>query len=105
MGRAYLDLRSLGAEVLAVGSGRPDQARDYQRRLALPFSVLADPDGSSYDRFTIGRWALGLLRQSAIFVIDREGRIVYDRVVDNPRTALELEEVKAALITGSHSPV
>ena len=97
MGRAYSDLRALGAEVIAIGTGQPRQARDYQRRLDLPYPILADPDGSSYGRFQLGRWALGLLRQSAIFVIDRQGRIVYGRVVNNPRTALDLNAVRAAL--------
>lgn len=97
MGRANSDLRALGAEVIAIGTGLPRQARDYQRRFDLPYPVLADPDGGSYERFRIGRWALGLLRQSAIFVIDRQGRIVYTHVVNNPRAVLLLEEVKAAL--------
>lgn len=70
---------------------------DYQRRLDLPYPVLADPDGGAYERFQVGRWALGLLRQSAVFVIDRQGRVVYGRVVNNPGTALDLDAVRAAL--------
>ena len=97
MGRAYSDLRALGAEVIAIGTGQPGQAREYQRRLDLPYPVLADPEGSSYQRFQVGRWALGILRQSAIFVIDRQGRIVYRHVVNNPRTAMDLDGVRAAL--------
>jgi thioredoxin-dependent peroxiredoxin len=97
LGRAYSDLRALGAEVIAIGTGQPRQASEYQRRLDLPYPVLADPDGSSHKRFQVGRWALGFLRQSAIFVIDRQGRIVYARVVNNPGTALDLDAVRAAL--------
>lgn len=97
MGRAYSDLQALGAEVVAIGTGRPQQARHYQRQLHLPYPVLADPDGASYERFQVGRWALGLLRQTAVFVINRQGRIVYGRAVNNPRGALELDEVKRAL--------
>jgi peroxiredoxin len=96
LGRAYSDLRALDAEVIAIGTGRPRQARNYQRRLDLPYPVLADPDGGSYSRFKVGRWALGLLRQSAIFVIDRQGRIAYAQVVNNPGAVLRLDEVKAA---------
>jgi len=97
LGRAYSDLQALGAEVIAIGIGRPRQAGEYRRRLALPYPVLADADGAGYARFQIGHWALGILRQSAVFVIDRQGRIVYGRVVGNPRTALDLAAVRAAL--------
>jgi sensor domain CHASE-containing protein len=45
----------------------------------------------------VGRWALGLLRQSAVFVIDRQGLIVYAQVVNNPKAVLKLEKVKGAL--------
>lgn len=97
MGGAYPDLRALGAEVIAIGTGRPDQASRYQRRFDLPYPVLADPAGAGYKSFNVGRWALGLLRQSAVFVIDRQGRLIYSRVVNSPGAALKLDEVKAAL--------
>lgn len=93
-------MQALGAGVVAVGTGTPRQAKDYQRRLDLPYPILADPTGHGYERFNIGRWALGMLRQSAVFVIDAEGRVVYGRMVNNPRGALDLDEVKAALRQG-----
>lgn len=97
MGRAHSDLQALGAEVIVVGTGRPQQARAYKRRLNLPNPVLADPDGNAYERFEIGRWAFGILRQSAIFVLDLQGRIVYGRVVNNPGSVLDLNDVRAGL--------
>jgi thioredoxin-dependent peroxiredoxin len=97
LGRAYSDLQALGAEVIAIGTGQPLQAMDYQRQLDLPYPVLADPDGGAYERFQVGRWALGLLRQSAVFVIDLQGRIVYAQVVNNPKAVLKLEKVREAL--------
>lgn len=97
MGEAYQSFQALGAEVIAIGTGQARQARNYQRRLDLPYPVLADPDGRSYALFNVGRWALRLLRQTAVFVVDREGRIVYRHVVNNPGAALRLDEVKAAL--------
>jgi peroxiredoxin len=103
LGRAYADLQALGAEVIVIGSGQVRQARDYQHRLDLPFPVLADQDGRIPDRFQVGRWALGLVRHSAVFVIDPQGCVAYAHVVKNPQAALRLDAVRAALHPGATS--
>ena len=44
IGKLYPRLCELGAEVLLVAPTRPEQARLYMGRFAVPYPYLCDPD-------------------------------------------------------------
>ena len=41
-------IRALGAELVVVGNGRPDQAKDFKKREKLTFPLFVDPDLEAY---------------------------------------------------------
>lgn len=77
-------MQQAGAQVFVIIPGNSERAKRYRDIVGLPFPVLADIKGAVYRQYSVGRWMLGLLRQSAVVVIDSAGNIVHSRVVDNP---------------------
>ena len=49
----YADYLALGAEVVIVGQGMPDQAADYATRLGLPCPVLCDPTRRVFEAYDL----------------------------------------------------
>ncbi len=41
-------IRALGAELIVVGNGRPDQAATFKDELGLTIPLLVDPTGAAY---------------------------------------------------------
>lgn len=80
---------------MVIIPGSPERAKRYREAVKLPFPVLADPGGAVYRQFSVGRWMLKLLRQSAVVIIDPGGNIVYRQVVDNPSGMPPLDDVLA----------
>lgn len=95
MGRLYPELHQAGAETLVIIPGDPERAKRYRQIAQLPFPVLADAGGAIYREFAVGRWMLGILRQSAVVVIDTAGNIVHSQVVDHPGGMAPMDEVLA----------
>jgi len=93
LGRLYPELQQAGAEVFVVIPGKPERAKRYREIVGLPFAVLADPGGAVYREYAVGRWMLGLLRQSAVVVIDTAGNIVHRQVVDSPGGMEPMDDV------------
>ncbi len=51
-----------GLQIVLIGMGTPEQARQFQRSLALPFTILSDPGKQSYRAFGLTR-RLNLARE------------------------------------------
>lgn len=49
----YAAYRALGAQVLVVGQGGPEQAADYAARYQLPCPVLCDPTRQVYEAYDL----------------------------------------------------
>ncbi|MCU1460482.1 MAG: hypothetical protein JWO37_557 [Acidimicrobiales bacterium] len=47
MRRSYDDIRSRGAELVAIGTGNLDYARNFMAEEDIPFPVLVDDDGAA----------------------------------------------------------
>jgi peroxiredoxin len=56
----YEEIRDLGAEVVAIGTGTSDHVRDFVDREEIPYPVLSDDDGRAARAATIER--VGVLR-------------------------------------------
>jgi peroxiredoxin len=51
-----------GLQIVLIGLGTPEKAREFRRELDLPFTVLCDPAKESYRAFGLTR-RLNLLRE------------------------------------------
>ncbi len=117
------EIHRLGAELVVVGNGRPEQARDFVEERGLTFPVLTDPELVAYRaarlRRGIGstfgmkglRTGLQALRhgnvqgrtqgdpwqQGGVFVITPESRVAFAHVSEQAGDHPELTAVLAAL--------
>jgi peroxiredoxin len=64
---AYDEIRDLGGEVVAIGTGSPAQARDFVEREQIPYPVLADDDGRAARSAMIERVGMFRLFDPASF--------------------------------------
>ena len=49
------EIKGLGAEVVAIGMGRPDMAADFAEKSDIPFLLLVDHDRQTYRALEIKR--------------------------------------------------
>lgn len=61
-----------GAQVVGVSQDSVESHQRFASKHALPFVLLADPDGVVHERYGIKR-SLGVLPGRVTFVIDRDG--------------------------------
>jgi hypothetical protein len=77
MARDYGDFTRRGATIAAVSVDSPGRNAAMAEKLALPFPVLADPDGEgAIKRFAVWDAAGGIAR-TAIVALGPDGREVY----------------------------
>lgn len=117
------EIRELGAELVVVGNGRPEQARQFKEERQLDFPVLVDPELIAYRAAELRRGAstfgLGSLRgglralrkghlqgrtqgdpwqQGGVFVVTPAGRVAFSYVSeeagDHPETSAVLEALR-----------
>jgi peroxiredoxin len=92
--------RALDAEVYAISVDSPFVTAKFQAEHDLPFPVLSDFNreiavrfGVLYEEF----YGLRGVAKRAVFVIDRDGRIVYDWVSDDADLVPDHEAILAAV--------
>jgi len=62
------DIRARGAELVVVGNGRAEQARQFSEEQSLPFALYTDPTRESYERAGLRR---GLASSFGVGVVRR----------------------------------
>jgi peroxiredoxin len=79
------DIRARGAELVVIGNGRVEQARQFAEEQALPFALYTDPTRESYGRAGLRRGVLssvglGVVRRGVAALRDgyRQGPIQGD---------------------------
>lgn len=70
-------LRALGADVVGISTDSPAAIREFGRKHQLPFTLLADPDGKTAERYG-ALLNLGIMKfaKRHSFLIDPTGRIM-----------------------------
>ncbi|MFV0416956.1 MAG: peroxiredoxin [Chthoniobacterales bacterium] len=86
------NLGDLGIRVIGVSRDTPAAQKAFAEKYKLPFTLLADEDGSVSEAFGIGS-LLGYSKRSSFLI--RNGEVVW--VQPKAQTAGHAEEVKAAL--------
>lgn len=97
MAAAHDEIKALGAEVVVIGTGTAEQARQYARRLRLPYPVAADTGRAVYTRYGLKKVLLSLIQRSGVFLVDGKGIIRYAHVATNPAASLDLAQLLGAL--------
>ena len=70
-------LRALGAEVVGISTDEVAAIREFGRKHELPFTLLADPDGKTAEKYgTLVNLGLMKFAKRHSFLIDPNGKIV-----------------------------
>lgn len=93
LGHLYEEFQKAGAEVLLVTPGDAQRVKAYANSLRLPFPVLADAGREIYRLYGLDKMTLGLMQRSEIFVIDRDGVILFAQGHGLPTGVPDADEV------------
>lgn len=94
---------------MALSVDSPENAAKMRESTEADFDVLSDPEGRMLDAFGVrhsgGGPSSGDIAQSASFLIDPEGEVVWRRIAENyrvrPKPAEILEAADRHLASGS----
>lgn len=73
---AYAELKKYGADVIGISSDSSESHKSFCDELDLPYTLLADEDGSVREQFGVKKDLLGLLPGRETYVIDPKGTIL-----------------------------
>ena len=90
--REYDGIRKLGAEIVAISTDSPDEAKNLAVNLGLPFKVISDPDHRIIDSYDVYDRENGTAFIT-LFILDRTGTIRYKRIVEGPENMFSAEEI------------
>jgi peroxiredoxin len=74
--------------VLAISVDPPDESREIVDTYGLEFRLLSDPDLRVIDQFGVRHPDGGLdgdIARPAVFILDRDGRVVWRELTENWR--------------------
>tara|TARA_R110002096_G_scaffold24760_7_gene77948 strand:- start:8502 stop:8834 length:333 start_codon:yes stop_codon:yes gene_type:complete len=100
------EIREAGAEVLAISSERSEVIGEKMAKLNLDYPVLADPDFQAIDAFGLRHvgadpFSNGDIARPAVFLIGKEGEILWSELTENWRVRVTpemvLEQVQTAV--------
>jgi peroxiredoxin Q/BCP len=93
---AYAGIRAHGVRVVGISPDPPARHREFLAANRFGFRLLSDPDMDVFQRYGVrARWLP--MRSRGLFVISRDGRIVYDRVEPTGLTHRSAAEVLSVL--------
>jgi peroxiredoxin len=77
---AHDKIAATGATVVAIAPHSLDDTRKHLKTNTYPFTVLADPDGTTFDTYDVTSRLISLGQQPALFVIGTDGLVSFDAV-------------------------
>jgi peroxiredoxin len=95
-------LRDLGANVVGISVDGPFANKFFVQNRHLNFPVLSDYRRDVINRYGIVMKDLGPLKgydaaKRSVFILDKEGKVIYKWVSDNPLVEPDYNEIKSAL--------
>ena len=91
------EIRALGAEVLALSADTPQENHKLAESAGLEFSLLSDQQGTALDAFGVrhasGSIDGGDIARPGIFIVGRDGNIVWRFLTDNWRVRVRPETI------------
>jgi peroxiredoxin len=74
------EFRGRAAQVVAIAPEGPEDIVRFTRDNTYPFLLLADPTHECFDAYDVVSRMSSLGQRPAVFVVDRERRVVYDSI-------------------------
>ena len=91
------EIEALDAKVLAISTDAVDDNRRLADSAGIQFSLLSDADGAIMDAFGLrhagGNIDGGDIARPAVFIVDRDGKIVWRDLTDNWRVRVRGETI------------
>ena len=81
------DVQKLGITVLGVSMDKPEAQKAFKEKYKLPFTLLADSEGTVVKAFGVPTFRIGLPTRQSFLV--KEGKIVWHDPKVDPATHLE----------------
>ena len=95
----WSDYESTGAEVVAISSDSVESHKKFAAKHSLPIRLLADHDGRVSKQYGMASWVPGRSARG-IVVIDKDGKIAYEKVqplsIFRPKDDEVLEAIRKA---------
>ena len=96
------DIHVADAEILAVVVDPVEKNLDLSGMIDLEYQILSDPDLRVIDAYGVRHEDGGLegdIARPAVFILDREGRVVWRDLTDNWRIRVRPERLLEHLLT------
>ncbi len=81
---------------MAISVDSPEQTRPIVAAHGFGFPLLSDPHGRALDAFGVRHVGGGMdgdIARPAVFVVDREGRVVWRELTDNWRVRVRPDQI------------
>ena len=92
----YPQFKDLGVQILGISTNSMFTHAGWKTRIMIPFPLLADFDASVTELYGVLEGDIGYLEgrsKRAIFVINKEGILVYKWVTDNPALEPDYDKI------------
>lgn len=93
----HQELEQSGTQILVIGGGNLEQAKNLAQQMQLPFPVIADLDREMYAAFGLDR-ILGFWQKSGMVIVDKQGKVQKIHATGNPAAGLLEPEVRQTLL-------
>ena len=91
------EIQTLEAEVLAISADTPEENHQLRHSANLDFRLLSDADGQAMDAFGLRHEGGGVygedIARPGVFILNRDGQIVWRLLTDNWRVRVRPETV------------
>jgi len=95
----WSEYQATGAEVVGISTDTVESHKDFAEKKQLPLRLLSDPDGEVSAKYGMKSWLPGRSARGVV-VIDKEGKIAYQKVqavsLFKPSDADVLAAIRAA---------
>src|SRR3982751_3153942 len=75
----WSDYQATGAEVVGISTDTVDSHKGFAEKHKLPLRLISDPDGEVSAKYGMKSWLPGRAARGVV-VIDKEGKIAYNKV-------------------------
>jgi peroxiredoxin len=72
--------RAQGAQIVAVAPDDQESVAKFTRENSYPFPLLADADHTVFDEYDVVSRMASLGQRPAVFIVDRDQRVVFDSI-------------------------
>lgn len=101
LGAVHNAMKALGGRLVAISVDPPEKSREVIRRNALPFAILSDADATVIRNYGVVHTGGGERGEDiaipALFLVDRDGRIVWRRVAVRIQDRPDPQEIIAVI--------